>query len=199
MSGWMNPAGAPTFWLQSAMRPAHSGATALVPPMTPSSPSTRTRYPVCGSATPATSGTPRPRCLPGLADAGTPAARWYDGNGKTSLTPPPVALLCGSSFHTFSDAIFPPWVVSRVPPQHNTCGLDPGKSACARPSGSAPPSGFSSPEPASPAAQHTVTHSAAAAWNSPSKLAIAWRVQSFSALPQLIEITDGLFSASWIA
>src|SRR6185369_9110640 len=44
----------------TAMRPAHSGDTALVPPMGTVWPSTRTRYPVWPSALPQMSGTPRP-------------------------------------------------------------------------------------------------------------------------------------------
>src|ERR1700728_4111895 len=42
------------------VRAAHSGATALVPPITVCWPSMSTWYPVSGSALPATSGTPRP-------------------------------------------------------------------------------------------------------------------------------------------
>src|SRR5262245_15187492 len=92
---------------------------------------------------------------------------------------------------------------SFVPPQHSAEGLEPGKSAWARPSGTSPNwaswSGFSSPEPASPAAQQTDTPSAAADWNAWSNAVIACWVQFFSGLPQLIEITDGLLVVSWIA
>src|SRR5262249_32081004 len=59
-SGLRNPTGFPIDGLKSAVKPAHNGATALVPPMTAPFPSTRTLYPVTGSASPATSGTPRP-------------------------------------------------------------------------------------------------------------------------------------------
>src|SRR5262245_27700210 len=134
--------------------PAQSGATALVPPMTNSCPSTRTAYPVAGSASPATSGTPRPLRPPGLFDAGTPAAAWYFGTAKKSLTPPPEALLVGFSFQTVSLVIVDPDPTSFVPPQPSAKGLDAGKSACCFPS-PAP-----SCEPLSPDAQQTVTPSA---------------------------------------
>lgn len=57
--GLMNPARRAFAAVMRAMRPAHNGATALVPPMTVFWPSTRTSYPVAGSASPQTSGTPR--------------------------------------------------------------------------------------------------------------------------------------------
>src|SRR5438067_2056352 len=100
--GLSQPTGFCSFWFISATRPAHSGATALVPPTTNCSPSTRP---------------------PGLADGGTPASFWYAGRSKTSLTPPPPALRCGSSFHTTSLAIAPLFALRRVPPQHSTYGL----------------------------------------------------------------------------
>src|SRR5580693_2177444 len=102
----------------SAINPAHSGATALVPPITPDCPSTSVSYPVVGSASPATSGTPRPTFPPVFADGGTPALLWYEGRGNTSLTPPPVApSLFASSFHTVSLLILLPDATSCVPPQ----------------------------------------------------------------------------------
>src|ERR1700678_1627974 len=42
-TGLISPHGRPLDWLINATRPAHSGATALVPPITRLSPSTRTR------------------------------------------------------------------------------------------------------------------------------------------------------------
>jgi hypothetical protein len=45
---------------------------------------------VAGSASAATSGTPRPG-RPVSACPGTPAADWYAGSGNVRLTPPPVA------------------------------------------------------------------------------------------------------------
>src|SRR5260370_38413712 len=60
----------PSIWLMQAVRPAQSGATALVPPITEACPSTYTSYPVTGSASPGTSGTPRPTKLPGCTDGG---------------------------------------------------------------------------------------------------------------------------------
>ena len=83
--------------------------------------------------------------------------------------------------------------VSRVPPQASMNGLDAGKSTCALPSVTA------SPEPLSPAAAQTVTPSAAAVWSAASNDVFAWSVQLASALPQLIEIADGLLVVSWIA
>ena len=106
---------------------AQSGATALVPPITMLWPSTRTWYPVSGSASPQTSGTPRPPALP--VGAGTLAFACQEGSAKTLLTPPPVApspLAC--SFHTTSDVILLPLPISLVPPQPRTCGLEAGKS-----------------------------------------------------------------------
>src|SRR5690242_5250091 len=141
------------------------------------------RYPVSGSAFPATSGTPRPTRRPGFAEGGTLAPFCQSGSPKRSLTPPPVAPPA-PSFHAVSDAEPLPRV-SRVPPQASACGLEAGKSACARPS-SAP-----SPEPPSPEAQQTVTPSSAASWSAPSNASTAWRVQLDSGEPQLIETTDG--------
>src|SRR5580693_8778499 len=113
----------------SAINPAHSGATALVPPITPDCPSTSVSYPVVGSASPATSGTPRPTFPPALADGGTPALLWYVGRGNTSLTPPPVApSLLANSFHTVSLAMLLPVACNFVPPHASTFGLDAGKS-----------------------------------------------------------------------
>ena len=57
--------------LKQAIKPAHSGATALVPPTTILLPSTLTWYPELGSASPATSGIPRPRKFPALTEGGT--------------------------------------------------------------------------------------------------------------------------------
>src|SRR5689334_22669720 len=98
---------------------AQSGATALVPPSTIDEPSTRTWYPVAGSALPATSGTPRP-------DPGTPTPPCQDGCGKVSLTPPSVA--SPPPFHTVSAVIAAPEDRSVVPPQPSTFGLAAGKS-----------------------------------------------------------------------
>src|SRR5574337_1810548 len=181
-SGLRNPTGAPSFWFSSATSPAHSGATALVPPMTRLCPSTRTSYPVAGSASPPTSGTPRP-CWLDPATGGTFAAAWYAGGGKKTLTPPPVALSV-PSFHTVSDAIDAPDAISLVPPQPSAYGLDAGKSTCGLPSATP------SPEPLSPAAQQTVTPIVAAAWNAWSNWVIDCAVQFDSAEPQLIEIAS---------
>src|SRR5579883_1865887 len=77
--------------------------------MTAFFPSTRTSYPVIGSASPATSGTP-------------------------PLMPPPVAPPKGRSFHTTSPEILFFDEFSLVPPQASTKGLDAGKSTCDKPS-----------------------------------------------------------------
>src|SRR5580693_3013977 len=99
-----------------ATNAAHRGATALVPPKTSLSPSTNTLYPVLGSASPATSGTPRPPVLPdGL---GTSKPFCHAGNGNTSLTPPPV-LPPPVLFHTTSLTISPFEACNVVPPQAN--------------------------------------------------------------------------------
>ena len=50
-----------------------------------------------------------------------------------------------------------------------------------------------------PEATQTVMPMAAASWNAASKAVIDCCVQDDSALPQLMEITEGLFVVSWIA
>src|ERR1019366_452651 len=123
----MKPTEFPSCWLATATRPAHSGATALVPPITDVWPSTRIVYPVVGSASPATSGTPRPPTPP--PGFGTFALACHGGRANTMLTPPPVAPpWLASSFHTTSETIVSPLASSLVPPQASTCGLEAGKS-----------------------------------------------------------------------
>src|ERR1700729_283797 len=108
------------------MSAAHSGATALVPPITCACPSTRTSYPVSGSALPATSGTPRPLCP--LGAFGTPAACCHAGSANSTLTPPPVAPSpLAVSFHTTSAVMAGPGEPSRGPPPASGWGLDEGK------------------------------------------------------------------------
>src|ERR1039457_3091 len=125
----MNPAWVPSCWLATATSPAHSGATALVPPITLVLPSTRTLSPVVGSASPPTSGTPRPPVL--VLGAGTFAFACQVGRANAVLTPPPVApSLLANSFHTTSEAMVAPVASSFVPPQASTCGLDAGKRTC---------------------------------------------------------------------
>src|SRR5580692_2324836 len=166
-----------------ATNPAHSGATALVPPMTRVSPSTRTLYPVFGSASPETSGTPRPPVWP---DGGVmPSALCQDGSGNTSLNPPPPAPPLGRSSQTTSLTIFPFEACSEVPPQPKANELDAGKSTWFLPSLTP------SEEPLSPEATQTVTPTAAAASKASLKLVMACAVHSDSADPQLIEMTDG--------
>src|SRR5437870_844586 len=102
------------------MSPAHSGATALVPPMTCVAPPTSlTLYPVFGSASPATSGTPRP-AVP-FGDLGTLAFDWYAGRANALLTPPPVPLVL--SFQTTSLLMVVPDPSSFVPPHPRANGL----------------------------------------------------------------------------
>src|ERR1700722_13481920 len=103
-SGLMKPRGWLLFAeLMRASRPAHIGATALVPPMTVSLPSTRTSHPVSGSASPQTSGTPRL-----VSGFGPPEVivtcklSCHAGGGKTVLPPPPLAPPCAPSFQTVS-------------------------------------------------------------------------------------------------
>ncbi len=79
-AGWMKPALVPFCALATAIRPAQRGATALVPPMTMFWPSTRIAYPVEGSASPETSGTPRPP--PDVVGLGTLALACQVGRGE---------------------------------------------------------------------------------------------------------------------
>src|ERR1700677_509395 len=119
----MNPTFAPSCWLATATSPAQRGATALVPPTTVFCPSTRILYPLLGSASPDTSGTPRPPVVP--LGPGTLELACQLGSGKKLLTPPPVApSLLASSFHTTSEISVDPFAFSSVPPHASTCGLD---------------------------------------------------------------------------
>src|SRR5712672_310980 len=187
----MNPTGDPLAELIRATRPAHSGATALVPPMTLLIPSTRTKYPVCGSASPDTSGTPR---FPSLVFLPFALVTWrpscHGGSGKKPLTPPPLAPPAAPSFHTVSLRTSPLTACRLVPPHASTCGLEAGKSTC-RPASPTPPL-----DPLSPEATHTVIPISAAAWNAPSSADMAWGVHDASGPPQLIEMTEGLFLSS---
>src|SRR5580693_2851457 len=123
-----------------------------------------TTTPVSGSATAATSGTPRPTWCGGLTDGGTLTPSCHAGLVNTEETPPPVAPApCATSFHTTSDAIAGGErleAVSFVPPTPSTYGLEAGKSTCA-------PLATPSLEPSSPAAQQMVMPAAIAAWNAP--------------------------------
>src|ERR1700682_1422780 len=166
------------------MRPAHSGATALVPPITKVCPSTRTTYPLAGSASPATSGTPRPP--EGSVGLGTFELACQVGSGEMLLTPPPVAPPCGWAFQTVSAEMVEPLPCRLVPPQARTCGLEAGKSTWFSPSVTA------SEEPLSPDAAVIVMPRAAADWQAASSAAMAWTVQLTSAEPQEIEMTLGL-------
>src|SRR5882724_1878184 len=159
--GWSKPSLLPVAWASRAMSPAHSGATADVPPIGCCCPSTTMRYPVTGSALPATSGTPRP-ARP-FVDAGTPAFAWYDGSANTSeMPPPPAPSFFASSFQTTSEVIANDDVLpmSLVPPQDSAFGEDAGKSQCT----DVCPLG-SSLDPLSPLATVTVTPSAAPSAN----------------------------------
>src|SRR6202034_1195047 len=183
----------PSCSFNSAIKPAQRGATALVPPTTPCCPSTRMSNPVSGSATPATSGTPRPVVLTVPVGEGTAMFAWYLGFEKWELTPPPVAPPSAPSFQTVSDLILPFEPKSLVPPQARTHGLDAGKSTCT------PPSGSPSEEPLSPDATHTEIPRSAASWNAALNAFMACGVHSLSALPQLMEMTEGLRAVSWMA
>src|SRR5450755_706435 len=115
--------------LMRAIKPAQSGATALVPPKTASVPSTRTEYPVCGSASPDTSGTPlfcNGLFAPWLSVVLIPCC--HVGRTKIALTPPPPAPPLAPSFQTTSLVILPLVAFTLVPPQASACGLDEGKS-----------------------------------------------------------------------
>src|SRR5580658_6808057 len=123
---------------------------------------------------------------------GTPAFACHVGNEKTELTPPPVAPPPDAwSFQTTSDWRWPLLAVSAVPPQPSTCGLDAGKSTLLPLS--------PSEEPLSPAATVIVMPRAAADWQVVSMLLMAVCDQVDSGPPQEMEMTLGLFLASWIA
>src|ERR1019366_3195204 len=146
--------------------------------------------PVAGSASPATSGTPRPLKLPGFFEGGTLAFACQVGMAKVSLTPPPVAPPLDPSFQTTSLEIEPPLTPRRVPPQASENGLDAGKSTWSWPSPTP------SSDPLSPQATHTVTPIADAACSALLKLCRDCAVQLDSGPPQLMEITEGLLTVS---
>src|ERR1700691_2323896 len=174
----MKPTLVPSCWLATATRPAHKGATALVPPITVVWPSTRIVYPVLGSASPETSGTPRPPVL--AADPGTFAFACQLGSGNWLLTPPPVApSLLANSFHTTSETSVEPLASSWFPPQASTCGLDAGKSTLLPVAPSV--------EPLSPAATVMVTPSAAADWQAASSAALGCGVPHCAGPPPAVD------------
>src|ERR1017187_10247494 len=111
----MNPTARPKLSLIRAIRPAQTGAAALVPAPTPYLPLTKTKNPVVGSATDATPGTPRPVFLNRFAWLATGVDFCQSGIGKTSLKPPPLApsLPCQT---TSSFIVLWSVVVRRVPP-----------------------------------------------------------------------------------
>src|SRR5581483_11219056 len=163
------------------MSAAQRGATALVPPITNDEPSTTTLYPVLGSASALTSGTPRPVCLKDDV-----ALDCHDGVGKVVEKPPPL------SVHTVSvGLLLEP--VRLVPPQPMALGLEAGKSTCSDPSVTP------SLAPPSPEATHTGSPIATASANASSMACIACAVQLDSGPPQLIEITVGLCVVSCTA
>src|SRR5580700_2697162 len=175
-----------------ANRPAQSGATALVPPITVCWPSTSTLYPVAGSASPATSGTPRPTNPFGAF--GTFAPCWKLGSANASLTPPPVApSFDASSFQVCSLLIEEPESVSFVPPQPTRKGLDAGKSTVGF------PLVLPSDEPLSPDAASTVTPIVEASWHAELSASRDCAVQESSGPPQLMEMMDGFSLASCTA
>src|SRR3954469_5814142 len=101
--------------------PCQAGALALVPPMTSSVPSTITRSPVSGSASSATSGTPRstPTNEP-------PAFACHDGTSSKYVAPPPPAYQATS---------VGPLPMTVVPPTPIAYGLAAGYSTPGRPAG----------------------------------------------------------------
>src|SRR5579862_1154085 len=190
---WIRPNRLPVAWASRAISADHSGATALVPPTTCELPPDMIRYPVTGSALPATSGTPRPplaedaEAPPALA--GTPALACQLGRENWSETPPPPAPSFEAvSFHTTSELTTPVAgsASNLVPPHPSAWGLDAGKSQCTWPSLTA------SPLPLSPAATHTVIPRAAASAIAESIACRPWSVQESSDSPQLIEIAIGV-------
>src|ERR1700681_2873849 len=114
-------------------------------------------WPVCGSALPATSGTPRPvSFFPRTALK----PRCHDGTGANLLTPPPLAP--SASFQTTSLTICLPSVLMLVPPQVMKCGDDDGNSTLRRCVKSRSCTPWSE-TPLSPDEHRIVTPSAAAA------------------------------------
>src|SRR5580692_13183071 len=107
-------------------------------------------YPVFGSASPETSGTPRPPPV-------MPNALCQVGSGNTALNPPPPAPPLGWLFQTVSLTICSFEACSVVPPQPSANELDAGKSTWLLPSLTP------SEEPLSPEAMQTVTPMAPAA------------------------------------
>ena len=123
--------GLPFCWLVSAMRPAQSGATALVPPMTMVLAVDADG--VAGGGVGVAGDIGNAAATGWLVGSGTFAFACQVGSGKTLLTPPPVApsLLAGS-FQTTSEVMVVPLPESLVPPQARTCGLEAGKSTLLR-------------------------------------------------------------------
>src|ERR1700749_2246938 len=74
--------------LTRAQMPCHDGALALVPPMVSTVPPTTTSYPLSGSASRLTSGTPR---VGGAVTPSTLALACKAAAGSPGLTPPPPA------------------------------------------------------------------------------------------------------------
>src|SRR5262249_53866358 len=89
-------------------------------------------------------------------------------------------------FHTVSLLAVDPLAFSEVPPQPSTCGLAAGKSVCASPS--LDPSLL----PPSPAAQQTVTPSAAASAKAWSIAVRLWADHWSSDWPQLMLTAAGV-------
>src|ERR1700681_4370925 len=179
--------GVPAFWFKSAVNPAHNCATALVPPMPDVAPFNTMRYGLFGDASAATSGTVR-RCCPSFTLVGNAVFAWKAGTVKKSLTPPPVPE--PAEFHTTSVLIVPPLVSISVPPHPIAQGLDAGKSTFALllPRPSFPRS--------SPEATKTDVCNVAASCSALLITFIAGRPQFVSAVPQLMEITFGWYTAS---
>src|ERR1700735_800947 len=113
---------------------------------------------------------------------------------KNPLTPPPVApSLLASSFQVTSAVIFVPDRLNRVPPQPRMKGLDAGKSTVGLLSEEP------SVEPLSPEAARTVTPTVPASWQAALKEFMACCVHELSGPPQLMEMIEGRFVASWTA
>src|SRR5262249_55243796 len=123
--GRKKPSGCGATWLISAVRPAHNGATALVPPIVVVVPFNTMAYPLAEAASPQTSGTPR-LTWPSLTLTGRVTPCWKAGTAKRSLIPPPVPHPVEPSFHTTSLLIVLPMVSRSVPPQPIIHGLDAG-------------------------------------------------------------------------
>ena len=122
--GLICPSLAPLCAHASVVYAAHNGATSLVPPSTWLCPFTLTTYPLFGSASPHTSGTPR--LVSAVADPLLGVSVWFvchEVRANCPLTPPLEPI------HTVSLVILLPLPATVVPPHPVAWGEEAGKSS----------------------------------------------------------------------